>query len=175
VHLKSFCHQDDLDNVSPSDNTDCGKLKRQIPILESWIEARAQEGVPLVVLGDFNRRFNIAGDDMWADLDDGDPDLTKHTEGLASACLNSRFPDYIDYIVTDTRGTALVTPGSFEQLLFTAVGGGDELSDHCPIAVVFESDDTIESNDAITVLLNRLDAVQAELEEIRAGIAALRE
>ena len=57
VHLKSFCHQDDLDNVSASDNTDCGKLKRQIPILESWIEARAQEGVPLVVLGDFNRRM----------------------------------------------------------------------------------------------------------------------
>jgi hypothetical protein len=50
VHLKSFCHQDDLDNVSPSDNTDCGKLKRQIPILEDWIEERAQEGVPLVVL-----------------------------------------------------------------------------------------------------------------------------
>jgi endonuclease/exonuclease/phosphatase family metal-dependent hydrolase len=89
VHLKSFCHQDDLDNVSPNDNTDCGKLKRQIPILESWIEDRAQEGVPLVVLGDFNRRFNIAGDDMWADLDDGDPDLTKHTEGRTSACLNA--------------------------------------------------------------------------------------
>jgi hypothetical protein len=75
--------------------------------------------------------------------------------------------------VTDTRGTALVAPGSFEQLLFTAVGGGDELSDHCPIAVVFESDDTIEPSDAIAMLLDRLDAVQAELEEIRAGIAAV--
>ena len=45
VHLKSFCHQDDLDNVSPTDNTHCGKLKQQIPILEGWIEARAQEGI----------------------------------------------------------------------------------------------------------------------------------
>jgi hypothetical protein len=35
VHLKSFCHQDDLDNVSPTDNTHCGKLKQQIPILEA--------------------------------------------------------------------------------------------------------------------------------------------
>ena len=87
VHLKSFCHQNDLDNVSPTSNTDCGKLKQQIPILEGWIEERAQEGVALVVLGDFNRRFNIAGDDMWADLDDGGPDLTKHTEGLTSACI----------------------------------------------------------------------------------------
>jgi len=41
--------------------------------------------------------------DMWADLDDGDLDLTKFTEGLTSACLNFRFPDYIDHIVTDTR------------------------------------------------------------------------
>jgi endonuclease/exonuclease/phosphatase family metal-dependent hydrolase len=175
VHLKSFCHQDDLDNVSASDNTDCGKLKRQIPILESWIEARAQEGVPLVVLGDFNRRMNIVGDDVWADLDDGDPDLTKHIEGLRSACLKFRFPDYIDHIVTDTRGTALARPGSFEQVLFTAVGGGDELSDHCPIAVVFEPDGAVVVSDPITDLLNRLDAVQAELQAIRDAVRALRE
>jgi hypothetical protein len=136
-----------------------------------------QEGVPLVVLGDFNRRFNIAGDDMRANLDDGDPDLTKYTEGLTSACLNSRVPEYIDHIVTDTRATALARPGSFEQVLFTAVdpGGQAHLSDHCPIAVVFETDGVVEPSDAITVLLDRLDAVQTELEEFRAGIAALQE
>jgi endonuclease/exonuclease/phosphatase family metal-dependent hydrolase len=175
VHLKSFCHQNDLDNVLPTDNTDCGKLKRQIPILEGWIEDRAQEGIPVVVLGDFNRRFNIAGDDMWRELDDGDPDLAKHTEGLMSACLNSQFPDYIDHIVTDVPGTELVQPGSFAQLLFTTVdpGGQANLSDHCPISVVFETIGTTE--DPIAVLLDRIDAVQAELEEIRAGIAALQE
>jgi len=177
VHLKSFCHEDHLDNVSPSDNTDCGKLKRQIPILEGWIEERAQKGVPVVVLGDFNRRFNIAGDDMWRELDDGDPDLAKHTEGLTSACLNGQFPEYIDHIVTDARGTALVQSGSFEQILFTIVdpGGQAHLSDHCPIAVVFETDGTIETSDAIAALLDRLDAVQAELREIRDAIAALQE
>jgi endonuclease/exonuclease/phosphatase family metal-dependent hydrolase len=177
VHLKSFCHEDDLDDVSPGDDTHCGRLKQQIPILESWIEERAQEGVPLVVLGDFNRRFNIAGDDMWRELDDGDPDLTKHTEGLTSACLNAQFPDYIDHIVTDTQATGLVRSGSFEQVLFTTVdpGGQANLSDHCPIAVTFETDGTIQPSDAITVLLDRLDAVQAELEQIRAGIAALQE
>ena len=40
---------------------------------------------------------------MWADLDDADPDLTKHIDGLTSARPNFRFPDYIDHIVTDTR------------------------------------------------------------------------
>jgi hypothetical protein len=130
----------------------------------------------VVVLGDFNRRFNIAGDDMWADLDDGDTDLTQHTEGLTSACLNFRFPDYIDpHIVTDTGGTALVRAGSFEQLLFTALGGGNEVSDHCLIAVVFDTEGGVAPSDAITVLLDRLDAVRAELEEIKAGVATLRE
>lgn len=145
VHLKSFCHQDDLDNVLPTSNSDCGKLKRQIPILEGWIENRAAEGVPAIVLGDFNRRFNIAGDDMWSELDDGDP-------------------------------TVLVQPGSFAQLLFMTVdpGGQAHLSDHCPISVVLESIGTADG-DAIAVLVERLDAVQAELQEIRDAVSALRE
>jgi hypothetical protein len=177
VHLKSFCHRDDLDNVSPSDNTDCGRLKRQIPILESWIEARVQEGVPLVVLGDFNRRFNIADDDTWRELDDGDPDLAKHTEGLTSACLNAQFPEYIDHIVTDTRATGLVRSGSFEQLLFTTVdpGGQARLSDHCPIAMVFETEVTPAAGDPIADILARLEAVQAELRDIKAAVGDLRE
>jgi hypothetical protein len=113
---------------------------------------------------------------MWRELDDGDPDLTKHTEGLTSACLDSQFPDYIDHIVTDVQGTELVQPGSFAQLLFTTVDpdGQAHLSDHCPISVVFETIGTTE-DDPIAVLLDRLDAVRAELEEIRAGVAALRE
>jgi hypothetical protein len=41
--------------------------------------------------------------------------------------------------------------------------------------VVFETDGTIQPSDAIAVLLDRLDEVQAELEQIRAGIAALQE
>jgi hypothetical protein len=177
VHLKSFCHEDDLDDVSPGDNTHCGRLKQQIPILESWIEERAQEGVPLVVLGDFNRRFNIAGDDMWRELDDGDPDLAKHTEGLTSACLNAQFPDYIDHIVTDTRATGLVRSGSFEQVLFTTVGPGGQarLSDHCPIAMVFETEVTPAAGDPIADILARLEAVEAELREIKAAVGDLRE
>jgi hypothetical protein len=127
-----------------------------------------------VVIGDFNRRFNIAGDDMWADLDDGGPDLTKYTEGLTSACLNFRFPEDIDHIVTGPRATTLVRPGSFEQVLFTTVDpdGDADLSDDCPIAVVFETDGEIETSDAITDLLRRLDAV---LREIRDAVSALRE
>ena len=72
--------------------------------------------------------------------------------------------------------TELVQPGSFAQLLFMTVdpGGQTHLSDDCPISVVFETIGTTEGN-PIAVLLDRLDVVQAELEEIRAGIAALQE
>ena len=62
-------------------------------------------------------------------------------------------------------------------MLFTTVDprGQARLSDHCPIAVMFETDGAIEPSDAVAVLLDRLEAVQAEPEEIRAGIAALRQ
>jgi endonuclease/exonuclease/phosphatase family metal-dependent hydrolase len=136
------------------------------------------EHVPLVVLGDFNRRMNLAGDDVWADLDDGDPDLTKFTEGRTSACMNFRFPECIDHIVADTRATALVRPGSFEQVLFTTVdpGATAHLSDHCPIAAVFETEAvTPAAGDPIDDLLARIDEVQADLQAIREGVSALRE
>ena len=114
---------------------------------------------------------------MWRELDDGDPDLTRHTEGLTSACMNFRFPEYIDHIVTDTRSTALVRPGSFAQLLFTTVdpAGRANLSDHCPIAVVFETEDvTPAAGDPIADILARIEAVQAELQAIREAVGGLQ-
>ena len=85
-------------------------------------------------------------------------------------------PDYIDHIVTDVPGTALVQPGSFAQRLFTTVdrGGQAHLSDHCPISVAFETIGTTEG-DPIAVLLDRLEALLVELRETRAGVAALLE
>jgi hypothetical protein len=62
-----------------------------------------------------------------------------------------------------------------EQPLFKGGRWGDDLSDHCPIAVVFETDGEIETGDAIAVLLDRLDAVEAELQEIRDAVAAVQE
>ncbi|WP_159820262.1 hypothetical protein [Colwellia sp. 20A7] len=53
------------------------KLSNQVQPLEAWIDARATEGIPFIVLGDFNRRFNrdielgyseYAG--LWQAIDD---------------------------------------------------------------------------------------------------------
>jgi exonuclease III len=67
VHLKSGC----FENASTS--SACATLLAQVPVLEGWIDAAAQGATPLIVLGDFNRRFTQPGDRVWADLDDGDP------------------------------------------------------------------------------------------------------
>jgi ketosteroid isomerase-like protein len=63
VHLKSGC----FENASTS--SACETLLAQVPVLEGWIDAAAQEPTPLIVLGDFNRRFTQPGDWVWADLD----------------------------------------------------------------------------------------------------------
>jgi hypothetical protein len=33
-------------------------LLAQVPVVEGWIDAAAASPAPLIVLGDFNRRFN---------------------------------------------------------------------------------------------------------------------
>ena len=45
-------------------NEACPVLFQQVPVLERWIDSRAAEGVRFAVLGDFNRRFDRAGDEL---------------------------------------------------------------------------------------------------------------
>ena len=72
VHLKSKCFNKSL--RSPRSRA-CRTLARQVEPLEAWIDARWREGVPFVVLGDFNRELDRHGerDHLWADIADGDP------------------------------------------------------------------------------------------------------
>ena len=79
VHLKSGCSTALLDAREKA----CADLARQIPALESWIDARASEGKRFAVLGDFNR--DLLADigparssrrrslHLWPELDDADP------------------------------------------------------------------------------------------------------
>ena len=80
--------------------------------------------------------------------------------------------------MTDTRRTELVRPGSFEQVLLATVdpGGQATLSDHCPIAMVFETEDVMPAaGDPVAGILARLEAVQAELQAIREAVGDLQE
>ena len=96
VHLKSSC----FEKLLTSEEQSCRRLASQVPILEKWIDERASNGMPFVVMGDFNRRFNKKNDDFWPEIDDGEPaglGLIRATEGFSSECWGGKYPDYIDH------------------------------------------------------------------------------
>ena len=141
VHLKSFCFEKPLPEPSV-EGSHCEKLASQVPVLEQWIDQRAANGTPFVVLGDFNRRFDKPGDDFWSEIDDGEPyglDLSRATEGRSSQCWAGKYSRYIDHIVYDVQVSKWVVPGSFEQLVYSENENLQELlSDHCPVAVTLD-------------------------------------
>lgn len=123
VHMKSGCSSGDR-------NEACAVLFQQVPVMERWIDDRAVEGVRFAVLGDFNRRLAMPGDTVWAEWDDASPpnaDLAL-ASGEKSAQCNSRYRDFIDFIVLDRRATADLR--GFDENTF----GGDALSDHCAVS-----------------------------------------
>ncbi len=135
VHLKSGCAAAPLE----TDSEACRTLRAQLPALESWIDARAREGIPFGVLGDFNRRLGPS-DPFWREIDDGvpsDADLIDAGDGIAPACWRGRHPEFIDHVVLGKRAAGWIVPDSFHELLYEESGARLEaaLSDHCPIAV----------------------------------------
>jgi endonuclease/exonuclease/phosphatase family metal-dependent hydrolase len=157
VHLKSGCFEKALDDDSVAKMANasknqqrskaaCQKLAKQIEPLESWIDQRATEGVPFVVIGDFNRRFNrdIAkaygeNQGLWQAIDDeGAEDLWAPTIALDSGCWGGYYKDYIDHIVFDPKAKQNYQVDSFQQLVFKGKYSKQlsrSLSDHCPISV----------------------------------------
>jgi len=123
VHLKSGCSAGDR-------NEACEAFFQQVPIMESWIDQRALEGMRFAVLGDFNRRLAMPADAVWAEWDDGSPanaDLAL-TSGDRAALCNPRYSDFIDFIVLDRRATTDFR--GFEEETFA----GEALSDHCAVS-----------------------------------------
>lgn len=123
VHLKSGCFAGDT--AKP-----CRTLMRQVPVLERWIDARAQEDLRFAVLGDFNRRLARADDAVWREIDDADPpnaDLSL-AEGAAGPKCDPRYAEFIDHIVLDARATRDLE--GFEELTYAP---GERGSDHCPV------------------------------------------
>ncbi|MHC4092852.1 MAG: endonuclease/exonuclease/phosphatase family protein, partial [Planctomycetota bacterium] len=134
----SFCFDGSLENASGA----CGTLANQVPVLEAWIDDRAAEETPFIVLGDFNRRFDAPGEGFWEEIDDGRPhnaNLIRVTEGQAPLCWNRRFALFIDHIVLDRQAARWIVPHSFEQIVYQEGETLEEkLSDHCSIALTID-------------------------------------
>ncbi|MGH8130938.1 MAG: endonuclease/exonuclease/phosphatase family protein [Steroidobacteraceae bacterium] len=143
VHLKSACHRDPLTGPRP----DCRLLQRQVPVLEDWIDNRAQAGDTFAVLGDFNRRFdrerkeprdaNGAIVAMWPEINDGEPagaDLANPgVEHGAVGCGNghgARMP--IDYLILGSRLARRLVAGSYRVWDYPE---GGRWPDHCVISI----------------------------------------
>lgn len=146
VHLKSGCPASPLNNGQ--DN--CTIIASQVPILERWIDARATEGKPYLIMGDFNRRFSSEGSQakdangkqlaMFPELNDGDPPestLTNVTDGqVFKGCDQAdRFTAYVDQIVLSKTTASRLIANSFERLTYDPTDANLTLSDHCPVAV----------------------------------------
>jgi endonuclease/exonuclease/phosphatase family metal-dependent hydrolase len=147
VHLKSGCYSQQQSTKSRA----CRQLNQQFEVLEQWVDRRAAEPLPFMILGDFNRRLTLHNDKIWQQLDDGRPiglSLYAATEGQKSQCrikIRSKrkkhgqihhYPNFIDHIVLDGRAKLKMVNNSFRE--FTSdveVIKAFNLSDHCPIAL----------------------------------------
>ena len=166
VHLKTGCWGDPL----TTDSQACRTLSMQAGALERWIDARAAEGEPFAVMGDFNRRFDMRNDAFWAEINNGFPgsaSLTRVTEGRLDQCWGSRYPKFIDHIVLDPSASNWVVGGSFRQLVYTESPKlQNQLSDHCPISIIL--DPTLTGRDTRKDrILIKLNLIEQQLNELR--------
>jgi endonuclease/exonuclease/phosphatase family metal-dependent hydrolase len=134
VHLKTGC--DDA-SLTRSRRRACVELRAQVPPLQAWIAAREHEGVPFVVLGDFNRHMD-GKDQLWAALSSTAP-LVRATEGRSSLCWGSEA--FIDHIIAGGAARDWMELPTLRVLSYSESGDDwkDRLSDHCPVSVMFRT------------------------------------
>jgi endonuclease/exonuclease/phosphatase family metal-dependent hydrolase len=130
IHLKTGCHTDD---VSSSTRPQCALLAQQIPVLAAWIAARAAEGVPFIVLGDFNRVMDQPEAISQA-LQQAAP-LLRANAGQSDPCWDGQ--PFIDQILAGGPARDWLVPGSLRVMTYRGADprDRDRLSDHCPVSV----------------------------------------
>ena len=132
VHLKTGCWSQPLQKTHDGA---CLELRDQIPVLAEWIAERRQEGIPFMILGDFNRRMN-GHDAMIATLRQSAP-LARATEGQSSPCWGAE--DFIDHILAGGPASAWMETNTLRVLTYQEKDPAmkERLSDHCPVSIRF--------------------------------------
>jgi endonuclease/exonuclease/phosphatase family metal-dependent hydrolase len=130
VHLKQGCQYLNFDQ---SPNRTCMTLMSQFDLVMQWIAARHDEGVPFLVLGDFNRGLD-KNDPFIRKIESATP-LTRATEGYSSPCWGQEA--FIDHILIGGAARGWVKPNSLRVLAYreTDPAWKERLSDHCPVSL----------------------------------------
>ncbi|MBV9783355.1 MAG: endonuclease/exonuclease/phosphatase family protein [Acidisphaera sp.] len=132
VHLKTGCREDPL---TRSTRRACETLGEQVAPLQGWIAQRRAEGVPFVVMGDFNRWMD-GNDQLLAALRRAAP-LARATEGREDPCWGGG--QFIDHILAGGPARTWMQPQTLRVLVYreTDPAWKERLSDHCPVSVDF--------------------------------------
>jgi len=132
VHLKTGCREDKLDR---SPRPQCDQLRLQLAALQGWIAQRRAEGVPFVLMGDFNRWMDPR-DGFYAGLQSSGP-LARATEGNSSPCWGGG--GFVDHIIAGGAARGWMQPGSLRVTVYRETGPAAKarLSDHCPVSARF--------------------------------------
>ena len=130
VHLKQGC-QYLIFGRAP--NTVCATLMSQFDVVAQWISVRRDEGVPFLVLGDFNR--DLDKNDPFVRKIGGTTPLIRATDGYSSPCWGHE--SFIDHILIGGPARDWVKPNSMRVLAYreTDPTWKVRLSDHCPVSV----------------------------------------
>ena len=130
VHLASGCWGEDQDADNDRRKT-CATLRTQMTLLRGWADERRGEGMPFVILGDFNRRLALPGDWAWHILSPSSAPLRLPTEGITARC-DSRFPAFIDHLIAGGGAGAMMVDGSFREAPRV-----NPHPDHCAVSATF--------------------------------------
>ena len=154
VHLKSGCQDFSSSSISTSA---CRQLAAQLPILARFLDDLESQGLPILVLGDFNLRFvaqsgQAASDGAWSLLDNRQPAgarIERLTTGFVQpeGCFLPRYGSRpIDHILLAGTLVGHGIPGSLQAHPFMTSskpprlrrGAQWFLSDHCPLSVLIQ-------------------------------------
>ena len=132
VHLKKGCRDGAL---APARGRACEELRDQLAVLTGWIAARRGEGIPFLILGDFNRWMD-GNDALLAGLRAAAP-LARATEGHSSPCWGNEA--FIDHILAGGAAAGWMHADTIRVLTYQETDRSlkDRLSDHCPVSVRF--------------------------------------
>jgi endonuclease/exonuclease/phosphatase family metal-dependent hydrolase len=129
LHLKKGCRDVPMPKAK---GLACEELRDQIPPLTEWIAARRRDGVPFVILGDFNRWMD-GKDTFLAALREAAP-LVRATEGHSSPCWGAE--NFIDHILAGGAASDWMQTDTLRVLTYREDRSWKErLSDHCPVSV----------------------------------------